>query len=202
MPHLQFWFEFASTYSYLAAMRVDALAQEAHVSVQYQPFLLGPIFASQGLKTSPFEAFPVKGRYMWRDMARLCEEYALPFKQPSDFPRNGLSAARIALVGTDKAWGKAFVQGVYRENFGEDRDISRVEVLREILQNLDLGDQDVDEVCDTASSAALKQRLREQTTEAQALGIFGAPSFVVDRELFWGHDRMPQALGWAKNSRR
>ncbi len=151
MAHLQFWFEFASTYSYLAAMRVDALAAAEGVHVTYHPFLLGPTFAAQGLTTSPFNAYPTKGKYMWRDMERLCEEYALPLKRPSEFPRNGLSAARIALANSGKPWLSRFVRDVYVANFAEDRDISRSEVLRDILAGLELGADSAEGVLEAAT---------------------------------------------------
>ena len=93
---LEFWYEFASTYSYLASARVDAVATAAGVQVEWRPFLLGPIFKEQGWNDSPFNLYPAKGRYMWRDMERLAAGYELPFRKPSVFPRNGLAAARVA----------------------------------------------------------------------------------------------------------
>ena len=67
-PKLEFWYEFASTYSYPAAMGIEALAETAGVEVVWRPFLLGPIFGEQGWNDSPFNIYPAKGRYMWRDM--------------------------------------------------------------------------------------------------------------------------------------
>ena len=100
-PKLDFWFDFASTYSYLAAMRIDALAAEAEVDVQWRPFLLGPIFAAQGWTTSPFNIYPAKGRNMWRDLERQCARMKLPLKRPSPFPQNSLAAARMAVAGRE-----------------------------------------------------------------------------------------------------
>ncbi len=99
VPALDFWFEFASTYSYPAAMRIDALAGKAGVEVRFRPFLLGPIFKAQGWDTSPFNLFPAKGRHMWRDVERICAELKLPFRRPDPFPQASLLAARVALVG-------------------------------------------------------------------------------------------------------
>jgi 2-hydroxychromene-2-carboxylate isomerase len=209
MPSVEFWFEFASTYSYPAAMQIEDKARAAGVDVVYRPFLLGPLFAAQGLVQPPFLQFPIKGRYMWRDLERLCQEYGLPFRRPSEFPRNGLSACRVALLGAEASWGPRFVRAVYRANFVEDRDISRSDVIAGILASLargparfdaelpDLGREPA-EILEQAAQPELKQRLRAQTEQAQRLGIFGAPSFVVNGELFWGHDRLDQALRWAR----
>ncbi len=99
MPKLDFWYEFASPYSYLAAMRIEKLAREAKVEIAWRPFLLGPIFKAQGWDTSPFNLYPAKGSYMMLDLARLCEDMGLPpFIAPKPFPANSLLASRVALA--------------------------------------------------------------------------------------------------------
>lgn len=193
MRRLQFWFEFASTYSYLAAMRIEALATAAGTGIELRPFLLGPIFAAQGWSTSPFNLYEAKGRYMWRDLERLCERYGLAFRKPSVFPRNGLTAARVTLAFADADWALPFVRAAYTANFAEDREIDRAEVIAELLENLG---QDARSVLEHASNLENKARLREQTEAAQVAGIFGAPSFIVDGELFWGGDRLEHALAY------
>jgi 2-hydroxychromene-2-carboxylate isomerase len=190
---IEFWFEFASTYSYPAAMRIERLAQAAGVRVAYRPFLLGPIFAAQGWNDSPFNIYEAKGKYMWRDLARVCESLGVPMRKPSVFPRGGLHAARVALAGADEAWCPAFVRAVYSANFAEDRDTGSREVIAEILAR---HVPDPAAALARAESAELKAQLRAQTDAAQARGIFGAPSFVVNGELFWGNDRLEQALAW------
>ena len=196
MPsQLSFWFEFASTYSYLAAWRVEPEARAHGIDVEWRAFLLGPIFGAQGWNDSPFNIYPVKGRYMWRDMERLCDALGLPFKRPSAFPRNGLTAARVVCAAQGAAWVPDFVRAVYRANFGEDREISKPEVIGEILAAQALPAQ---EWLERASLPATKDALRAQTERAQALGIFGAPSFTVGDELFWGGDRLTQALDFAR----
>lgn len=197
MQTLSFWFEFASTYSYLAASRVEAEARARGVRLRWEPFLLGPIFAAQGWKDSPFNLYEAKGRYMWRDMERLCSSLSLPFRRPSIFPRNGLLAARVACAGRDEAWLPAFVRAVYRANFAEDRDIAAPATVGEILKAQGLP---AEEWLERAVSPETKQRLREQTERAVSAGIFGAPSFVVGSELFWGNDRLEQALACARGA--
>jgi 2-hydroxychromene-2-carboxylate isomerase len=192
---LEFWFEFASTYSYVAASRLRAVAEAAGVAVRYQPFLLGPIFADQGWNDSPFNLQPIKGRYMWRDMERLCEARGLPFQRPTTFPRNGLLAARVCCVGYDELWLPQFVDAVYAANFGQDRDIADPELLVRILDTLDAPGA---EILEATRSDEVKQRLRAQTDQARAHGIFGAPSFVVGSELFWGQDRLGDAVAMAR----
>ena len=198
-PGLDFWFDFASTYSYPAAMRIGALAAAAGVRVRFRPFLLGPIFKAQGWTTSPFNLYPAKGRNMWRDLERLCADLALPFRRPDPFPQNSLLAARVALVGLDHAWGEDFCRAVFRAEFGDGRRIDDASVIGDILAGLQA---DARAVLAAAQADPVKARLRSETAAAQQLGLFGAPSFTTaDGELFWGDDRLEPALRWASTAR-
>lgn len=192
---LEVWFEFASTYSYPACSRVARLATDQAVPVVWKPFLLGPIFGAQGWETSPFNLYEAKGRYMWRDMERLCAAEGLPFARPAVFPRNTVAAARIACLGEAEPWLPAYVAAVYRANFAEGRDIADPAVLEDILAGLGL---DAPAILDAAEGADNRPRLRANTDEAMARGVFGAPTFFVGDEMFWGSDRLDQALAWAR----
>ncbi len=197
-PVLEFWFELASAYSYLAAMRIEARAERAGVTVRWRPFLLGPVFRAQGWNDSPFNIYPAKGRYMWRDLARICERERLPLKVPPlRFPQNGLKAARLALVGEKAGWIADFTRAVYVANFAEQKDISDDTVLLEILAKLGV----TSDALITASTPENKATLKAQNDDAMARGIFGAPSFTIGDELFWGNDRLEEAIAWATRKR-
>ncbi|HZC18657.1 MAG TPA: 2-hydroxychromene-2-carboxylate isomerase [Rubrobacteraceae bacterium] len=193
---LEFWFEFGSTYSYLSAARIEDVSAAAGIAVRWEPFLLGPIFAEQGWEDSPFNANPAKGRYMWRDVERLCAKYRIPFTKPSRFPRNSLLAARVACLAkaTSERWLPEFVRAVFRANFAEDREIGEAVEIRSILDALGRPGA---RLVEQGQAPENKLRLRQQTRRAVELGIFGAPSFVVGEELFWGDDRLEDALVWA-----
>ena len=191
---MDFWYEFASTYSYPAAMRVQKLADAAGVALRWRPFLLGPIFGAQGWNDSPFNIYPAKGRYMWRDLARICEAEGLPLALPPfRFPQNGLKAARIALTLGERIGD--FTRAVYTANFAEQKDISDDATLNDILRKLDVNPETAIAAANTPEN---KDHLKKQTDEAISLGIFGAPSFTVGTELFWGNDRLEEAIVWAK----
>src|SRR6266436_3929050 len=133
---LDFWFDFASTYSYLAAMRIGPLAEEVSVRVRFRPFLLGPIFKAQGWDTSPFNLYPAKGRNMWRDLERSCADLKLPFRRPDPFPQNSLLAARAALVVLDQPWGEDFCRALFRAQFAEGRRIDDAAAVGDVWQDL------------------------------------------------------------------
>jgi 2-hydroxychromene-2-carboxylate isomerase len=196
MAALDFWYEFGSTYSYPAAMRIERLADAARVAVRWRPFLLGPIFKAYGWNDSPFNIYAAKGRYMWRDLARICEAERLALKLPPvQFPQNGLKAARLGLVGERDGWTPAFSRAVFVANYAEQKDISEEETLRVILAGLGV---DAKAAFAAANAPEVKEALKLQTAEAQSRGLFGAPSFTVGEELFWGNDRLEAALAWAK----
>ncbi|AOB28723.1 MULTISPECIES: 2-hydroxychromene-2-carboxylate isomerase [Bordetella] len=195
---VEMWFDFASPYSYLAMARVGGLAREAGVRLALRPFLLGPIFQAQGWNDSPFRLFPGKGAYMMRDIARLADKYGVPYSRPAVFPRMGVLPARIALLGQGQQWGVDFCLNVFRANFAEDREIQSEEVVRDLLRVQAL---DADALIAQARQESTKEALRKQVDRARALGIFGAPTFMVDGEMFWGNDRLEDALAWAVRPR-
>lgn len=193
-PRIEFWYEFASSYSFLSAMRIEALAERAGLDIVWRPFLLGPVFLALGWNDSPFNIYPPKGRYMWRDLARLAQKYELPFRVPSRFPRSGLLAARVALLGEAENWIAPFSREVMRANFAEDREIGEPEVIAGILSGLGLP---AGALLAAAVTDDTKIALRRQTERATQCGMFGAPNFLVGDELFWGNDRLEDAIDWA-----
>jgi 2-hydroxychromene-2-carboxylate isomerase len=196
-PELEFWFEFGSNYSYLSVMRIEDAAQRHGVRIAWKPFLLGPIFRALGFETSPFVLQKEKGSYVQQDMARQCDKYGLPpWVPPSVFPRVGVLPLRITLLGVDQPWIGAFCREVMLLNFAKDQDINRADHMLSILIKFGLP---ASEILDKAQSDLIKSRLREQTEQARAKGIFGAPTFFVGKEMFWGNDRLDDALIFASH---
>ena len=194
MACIDFWYDPASSYSFLSALRIEALAKDAGVEVAWRPFLLGPIFKEQGWTSSPFNLYPAKGRYMVRDIERVAASRGLGFRLPAIFPANSLKAARIALVGAEEGWIAPFTRAMFAAQFEQGADIDDDQVLRRILGDLEL---DAAVILSRTETPQLKQKLKDQTAEAARLGIFGAPTFTVKGEIFWGDDRLEQALDWA-----
>jgi 2-hydroxychromene-2-carboxylate isomerase len=196
---LEFWFDFGSNYSYLSMMRIDALAARHGVYVIFKPFLLGPIFKSFGWDTSPFLLQAKKGEYTWRDMERQCAKYGLPWNKPRKFPRRALLPLRLAVLAHAEPWLGEFCQRIMQINFVEDREIDDGVVVEEALTALGIAPADW---ITKAQSDAGKAALRAQGDEAIKRGIFGAPTFFVDDEMFWGNDRLEDALLFAATPRQ
>ena len=176
----------------MSVARLSKLKERYDFSVEWKPFLLGPIFKDQGWNTSPFVIYPAKGEYMWRDIERLCDKHKISFNKPSIFPQNGLLMARIALAASKEAWLDQFILKCFEANFVYELDISQTSVVESIFNDLGVS---LDWI-ERGLAAENKQKLREQTQKAKDSGIFGVPSFVVNNDVFWGDDRLEDALKW------
>ncbi|WP_223468123.1 2-hydroxychromene-2-carboxylate isomerase [Massilia soli] len=192
------WFDFASNYSYLSVMRVEACARERGVGVSWRPFLLGPVFKSLGMDNSPFVTQKIKGAYVWTDMERQCAKYRLGWTKPTTFPRRSILPARIATLADGQTWQGEFIRQVMQLNFVEDHDMEDHAALGAILASLG---QDGPSIIAAAEADAIKQQLRERTEQARLRGVFGAPTFFVGDEMFWGNDRLDDALDLAATRR-
>ena len=195
-PRIEFWFEFGSTYSYLSVMRIEDVAHRYGVRVIWKPFLLGVIFRVLGLNNSPFVLQKEKGAYVWRDMERQCRKYGLKWTQPSTFPRTAVLPSRVALLGAEEPWVGAFCRGVMELNFVQDQQIDEANCLAPLLSRLGLS---ASSILAQAAAEPTKLLLREQTEQARRKGIFGAPTFFVGTEMFWGNDRLDDALLFARD---
>lgn len=175
-------------------MRVERLAAARGLGVVWTAFLLGPMFAAQGWTDSPFNIYPAKGRYMWRDLERICAREGIGLRRPSVFPRSGLIAARIACSNSGASWLPDFVRAVFLASFAEERATDDPAVIAEILDGLGLPGRDL--LAEAATSEA-KAALRQRNEAAVTRGIFGAPTILAGDEMFWGNDRLEDALDWA-----
>lgn len=190
---LAFWFDFASNHSYLSVMRIEEATRKLGIDLVWRPFLLGPILRSQGWNNSPFVLQKAKGDYVWQDMVRQCAKHGLPWVRPSVFPRPSVLPSRVALLGADQPWMGDFCRAVMTRNFANDEDIDSPESVRAVLNDLGLP---ADQIMADALSEANQDKLRAQTQAAMDQGVFGAPTFFVGPEMFWGDDRLDDALAW------
>jgi 2-hydroxychromene-2-carboxylate isomerase len=190
-PHIEFWFDLGSNYSYLAAMRIDALAERAGIQVLWRPFMLGAIFQSFGWSSSPFVLQKEKGEYVWHDMERLARKYGVGWKQPTTFPRPAVYPMRVAVAHHDAPWVPTFCKALFTMNFAADQDINDNAVCVRVLDSLGLPGA---ELVNEAQSDENKARLRRQSEEAQRRKIFGAPMLFAGTEMFWGNDRLEDAI--------
>lgn len=175
-PVVEFFYDIVSPYSYLAAERLGEL--DAVADVRWQPFFLPGIFQVTGNAAPGLH--PLKGKYLFQDLARLAAHYQLPLQFPSQFPINSVTAMR-ALLSLPETERPAASRRVFRAYWAEGRDVVDLKVLTELL-----GESAVER----AQHEDIKQGLRAATEQAAARGAFGAPTFFLGDEMYWGEDRM------------
>jgi 2-hydroxychromene-2-carboxylate isomerase len=195
MASIDFWFSIGSTYTFLAVMRLPRIAAEAGVEFQWRPFNVRAIMIE--MDNIPFAKKPVKAAYMWRDIERRAAMFGLPARFPIPYPLAELEQAnRVAVIGAAEGWCQAYTIDAYRRWF-VDGDAAGSEP--NLSSSIAAAGQDPARVLKLANSRDGIAALHSATEEAKELGIFGSPSFVVDGELFWGHDRLDDAIEWRVN---
>lgn len=191
---IEFHFDFSSPYSYIASEQIDQLAARHGRAVAYKPVLLGAVFKVAG--SAPLtELYEPKARYAVRDFTRSARYVGVPYRHPSRFPIASIAAKRAVLWLQQHRPELAtpFIHAVYRAFFVDDRDISDAAVVGEIAQGVGI---DPAELAAGVQQPEIKERLKTQVDQAIAAGIFGAPTIIVDGEVFWGNDRIPQIERW------
>ena len=180
---IDFYFDFSSSYSYIALPGITRLADSNDLEVAWKPIVLGFIFKT--LNHAPPAADSVKGRYVYHDVERSAAIAGLPFRWPQPFPFNSLTAARVFwyLAGSDKDSAVEWARAVFHASFGEGRDCSDPEVLGEVASALG---HEPRELLEATADDEVKARLKKATGEAMERGVFGAPTFFVGEEMFWG----------------
>jgi 2-hydroxychromene-2-carboxylate isomerase len=195
--HIDFWFTMGSTYSYLSVMRLVDLERSSGIRFNWRPFHLLVIL--QEMKHVPFADKPAKSAYMWRDIERRAAMYGIPARLPVPYPaRQSITANLIATVGMRQGWGVDFVRAAYRRWFQLGQETGSEQNVSESLR--DIG-QEPQPVLALASKAETESALMTETDIARKLGIFGSPTFVIGRELFWGDDRLADAISWFRYGR-
>ena len=191
---IDFWISIGSTYSYLTVMRLKAVEQETGVTFRWRPFSVRAIMIEQ--KNIPFVGKPVKLAYMWRDVERRARARGLKPRLPAPYPLKEFDLAnRVAIVGEGEGWCADYVSAVYDHWFHAGREPGLEPGLSEVLREIG---QSPARVVELAGTDAVAERYRLATEEAKALGVFGSPTFVVDGEVFWGDDRLDDALRWGE----
>ena len=195
MSQREFWISVGSTYSYLTVMRL-ADAEEKHgIRFDWRPFSVREIMVE--MDNIPFATKPIKARYMWRDIERRAAMYGFHPKLPAPYPLKEFDLAnRVAVLAASEGWCRDYITGTYRRWFDDGLPAGQPQNLSATLT--DLG-QNPEEVTERALSDEIGAGYRTATDEARQRGVFGAPSFVVDGELFWGDDRLDDAMAWAKH---
>ena len=195
MTEIDYWFSVGSTYNYLTVMRIAEVERASEVTFRWRPFSMWKILRE--MNNVPFADKPVKAAYMWRDIERRAARYGLKPNLPTPYPAKQVAfGIQVAFLGMREGWGKDFVRASYRALFEEGVEPYIDPALSRTLTDLGQGPA---RVMAAATSEENERLLDAETDVARKQGIFGSPTFVVDGELFWGDDRLDDALQWHRN---
>jgi 2-hydroxychromene-2-carboxylate isomerase len=197
MAEIDFWFTMGSTYSFLSVTRLAEVECATGITFRWRPFHLLVIL--QEMKHVPFADKPAKCDYMWRDIERRAAMYGMATQLPAPYPaKQSIIANLVATVGMREGWGIDFARAAYRRWFQLGQETGSEPNVSESLR--DIG-RDPATVLALAASDDAREALSLETDVARNLGIFGSPTFTVDRELFWGDDRLEDAINWYRSHR-
>jgi 2-hydroxychromene-2-carboxylate isomerase len=197
MKPINFWFSIGSTYTCLTVLRLPAYAREHGLTFNWRPFNVRSLMREQN--NIPFAGKPVKTAYMWRDIERRAGKYGLQVSVPAPYPLEHLALANlVALLGMQEGWGQDYVVATYGKWFQLGQPAGSEPNLSQSLREVG---QDPEWVIEVARSPANEAMLVAQTEEAKRIGVFGAPSFDVEGEVFWGDDRLDDCVSWARHGR-
>ncbi len=191
---LQFWFGLGSTYTYLSVMRIEAAARLAGVQVEWKPFKVASVMKRRGAPAGPFLERPEKLAYMWRDLARRAARHGLAFAGPQPYPVDSRSADSVCMLAAMEGWCAPYSRELLRMHFVHGRTIGVPGNLEAALSAIGMPPA---ATIARAGVPAITDALDANTEQAMRAGLFGSPSFIVCGELFWGDDRLDDALAWA-----
>jgi 2-hydroxychromene-2-carboxylate isomerase len=192
MGQLDFFYFFGSGYAYLSVLRIADVAAEAGVTVNWRPFNVRPLMRENNVMLRD-EAQKV--RYMWRDIERRAAQHGLPFVRPPIWPTEpDLLASRVAMVAAAEGWVEPYTVESFRAWYLDGQPLGTVDSLFRILARVG---QNPDRVLALSGRPEAAAKLDAETEAARKLGAFGSPTFVVGDELFWGDDRLDEAVAWA-----
>jgi 2-hydroxychromene-2-carboxylate isomerase len=196
MPHatIEFFWDPASPYTYLASTQIEKLAADCAAELRWKPFLLGKVFEATGNK--PPIGVPAKGRNLGEDLKRWARFYDVPFQWPGLFPLNSVASLRAGIAAARAGKAAEFAKAAMRVYWTEGRDLSQAAELKAIADSVGL---DGDAIVAATADPSVKDELRSNTEEAVKRGAFGAPTFFVGDEMFWGNDRLELLRAFLKN---
>ncbi|WP_419909747.1 2-hydroxychromene-2-carboxylate isomerase [Hoeflea sp.] len=194
---IQFWFSIGSTYTYLTVTRLPEIEKTTGIAFEWNPISIRAIMLEQN--NIPFRDKPEKSEHMWRDIERRAQKYGFDANVPAPYPLEQFDLAnRVAVYAKGQGWLRDYVTVTYRRWF-QDGDAAGSEPnLSETLREIG---QDHEQVVTMANSPEIEATYLEMTDRARSRNIFGVPSFTVGEELFWGDDRVEDAISWYRDGR-
>ena len=197
MNKIDFYFSIGSTYTYLSVTRILDMEKKHQVKFNWKPFSVRAIMKEMNNIPFPKEKMN-KVNYMWRDIERRAEGYGFFAKTPVPYPLTEFDLAnKLAILGLKEGWGIDYIRLTYKRWFQEGKEPATEPNISEICKELKI---DKENVISNANSEEIENQYLKNTDSARENKVFGSPSFIVNSEIFWGDDRMEDAITWSKKN--
>ena len=195
MSNIDFYFSIGSTYTYLTITRILDVEKKHSVKFNWKPFSVRAIMKE--MNNIPFPKEKVnKVNYMWRDIERRAKGYGFFAKTPVPYPLTQFDLAnKLAILGLEEGWGIDYVRLTYKRWFQEGKEPAVDPSISEICNELKI---DKNKVIEKSNSDKIEKEYLANTESARKNKVFGSPSFIVGNEIFWGDDRLEDAITWSK----
>ena len=196
MQEINFWFSIGSTYTYLTVKRLRAKINDLNLKINFHPFSVRTVMKDMDNIPFPPSKKP-KVDHMWRDIQRRSILYNIEVpKVPVPYPINNLDLANcVALVGVNEGWILEYIEQAYNLWFIDHIEAGSVGNLNDSFNKINL---DAETIIETANSSKILHQYEQNTQTAKDKSVFGSPTFIVGSELFWGDDRLEDAIEWAR----
>ena len=191
--HIEFYFDFSSPYAYIGYKEIKRFEKKNSLKIKYMPVFLGGLHNSAGITPAAFNK--LKSKYMLEDTKLICEKKNISFNFNSYFPIKTVNFMRGAIVARDEDFEKIYIEKIFNAIWKDGLNMNDQIVINKVLKNIDLNPETF---LTKAADQKIKDKLRKLTDDALEKGIFGAPTFFVNKKMFWGQDRLSYAIDEAK----
>ena len=191
--HIEFYFDFSSPYAYIGYKEIKRFEKKNSLKIKYMPVFLGGLHNSAGITPAAFNK--LKSKYMLEDTKLICEKKNISFNFNSYFPIKTVNFMRGAIIARDEEFEKIYIEKIFNAIWKDGLNMNDQIVINKVLKNIDLNPKTF---LTKVADQKIKDKLRKLTDDALEKGIFGAPTFFVNKKMFWGQDRLSYAIDEAK----
>ncbi len=191
--HIEFYFDFSSPYAYIGYKEIKRFEKKNSLKIKYMPVFLGGLHNSAGITPAAFNK--LKSKYMLEDTKLICEKKNISFNFNSYFPIKTVNFMRGVIIARDEDFEKIYIEKIFNAIWKDGLNMNDQIVINKVLKNIDLNPETF---LTKAADQKIKDKLRKLTDDALKRGIFGAPTFFVNKKIFWGQDRLSYAIDEAK----
>ena len=190
---IEFYFDFSSPYAYLGYKEIKKLEKKNLFKIKFMPIFLGGLHNSAGITPAAF--IEIKSKYMIKDTKLVADKKNIKFSFNSYFPIKTVNFMRGVIIAVEDNFEKIYIEKIFDAIWKDGLNMNDPIVINKVLKNIDLNPETF---LAKATDEKVKEKLKKLTDDALKKGVFGAPTFSVNKKIFWGQDRLSYAVDEVK----